>query len=158
MEDKALLLWNLLLVSHAHLTHLRPEHSSPLGGHSQGGNYAVKFFLCVEQLSPEEALRWGISFCDVFGTPILKHSWHWAKQPPWVSQCRETHLSWAGAAVSLEKGVATGYCHRWNTDARVHTEWCYNTQKRFLSTGKRWPGGWNTAFNNIPLTQFWGPG
>ena len=42
MEDKALLLRNLLLVSHAHLTHLRPEHSSPLGGHSQVDNSALK--------------------------------------------------------------------------------------------------------------------
>ena len=54
---------------------------------------SVKFFLCVEQLSPEEALRWGTSFCDVFGTPILKHLWPWAKQPTGVSQCRKTHLS-----------------------------------------------------------------
>ena len=49
MEDKALLLWNLLLVSDAHLTRLRHEHSSPLGGHSRGGNYAHKcqvFSLC----------------------------------------------------------------------------------------------------------------
>ena len=112
---------------------------------------SVRFLLCVEQLSPEEALRWGTSF--VFGTPILKHLWNWAKQPTWVSQCRKTHLSWAEAAASLEKGAAIGYRHRSNMDAQVHMEWCCSTQKRCLSTGKRWPGGWNTVFKNILLTQ-----